>query len=241
MFGLRLKEFRLQKGLSQEHLAEKMYVVRQTISKWENGLSFPSAEQLIILTKLLEVPLDVLLGINDDLENERPTASEPSELAGNCPVMSKKEEMIAGITSRLEGMNEAGVASLFEIIMLIPIKERWRASTSQERIAELEAIASQRRQEEALEKEKAAKEAKQMADAKREQIYHDYARMFNAIKKVKIPIRYDLSLGEIQAIDFVCGGIRRYFPEYAFSVACKHFDYGFVKGMRYATAQSKKK
>ena len=36
-----IKNFRKQKGLSQEELAAKLYVVRQTVSKWENGLSFP--------------------------------------------------------------------------------------------------------------------------------------------------------------------------------------------------------
>ena len=115
------------------------------------------------------------------------------------------------------------------------------ASTSQERIAELDEIAAQREQEAAQEKEKAKKEAQQIADAKREQIYHDCARMFNAIKNVEIPTRYDLTVGEIQAIDFICGEIHRFFPEYAYSVACKYFDYGFVKGMRYATARAKKK
>ena len=114
-------------------------------------------------------------------------------------------------------------------------------STSQERIAELDAFAAQHEQEAAMEKEKKAREAQQIADAKREQIYRDHARMFNAIKTVNIPSRYDLSIGEIEAIDFVCGEIRRYFPEYAYSVACKYFDYGFVKGMRYATARAKKK
>ena len=39
----------------------------------------------------------------------------------------KKEEMIATMTNRFEGMNEAGVEALFNIIMLIPDKERWMA------------------------------------------------------------------------------------------------------------------
>ena len=65
--------------------------------------------------------------------------------------------------------------------------------------------------------------------------------MFNAIKTIDVPTRYDLEIGEIQAIDCICGGISRYFPEYAFSVAGNYFKYGFVKGMRYAKAKAKKK
>ena len=115
------------------------------------------------------------------------------------------------------------------------------ATTSPERIAELEAIRAQREHEEAIEKEKAAEEARQTEAAKRDQIYLDHARMFNAIKTIDVPARYDLCVGEIWAIDFVCGGIRQWFPEYAYSVASKYFNYGFVKGVRYAKAQAKKK
>ena len=245
MNKLHLKEFRKEKGLSQERIAEKLYVVRQTISNWERGLSYPSYEQLLSLSNLLEVPFDVLLGTDDDLVNACRSGSglfESTQTTKNShSTITPKEEMIASIINRLNAMNETGVTSLFDIIMLIPIRERWMASTSQERIAELDAIAAQREKEEAQKKEMVEKEAQQKADAKRTQIYHDYARMFNAIDNVEIPTRYDLSVGEIQAIDFVCGGVRRYFPEYAYSVANKYFDYGFVKGMRYATACAKKR
>ena len=65
--------------------------------------------------------------------------------------------------------------------------------------------------------------------------------MFRAIEGIHVPTRYDLGVEEIQAIDYVCGEVRRFFPEYAYSVAGMYFDYGFVKGMRYAKAQFKKK
>lgn len=73
----------------------------------------------------------------------------------------KKEEMIATMTNRFEGMNEAGVEALFNIIMLIPDKERWMASTTPERIAELDALKVQREQEEKQAKEQAQAEADQ--------------------------------------------------------------------------------
>ena len=59
-----LKTLRKNKGLSQEELAIKLNVVRQTISKWEQGLSVPDAEMLITLSEVLETPVSTLLGEN---------------------------------------------------------------------------------------------------------------------------------------------------------------------------------
>ena len=53
---------RKSKGLSQEDLAVRLNVVRQTISKWENGLSVPDADMLISLSEVLETPVSTLLG-----------------------------------------------------------------------------------------------------------------------------------------------------------------------------------
>lgn len=55
---------RKQKGLSQEDLAMSLHVVRQTISKWEKGLSVPDADMLIRLASILDVSVSVLLGEN---------------------------------------------------------------------------------------------------------------------------------------------------------------------------------
>lgn len=57
-----IKTLRKAKGLSQEELAIKVNVVRQTISKWEQGLSVPDAEMLLALSDALETPVSVLLG-----------------------------------------------------------------------------------------------------------------------------------------------------------------------------------
>ena len=57
-----LKNFRKAKGLSQEELAAKINVVRQTISKWEKGLSVPDSEMLVTLSEALETPVSTLLG-----------------------------------------------------------------------------------------------------------------------------------------------------------------------------------
>ena len=57
---------RKNKGLSQEELSLKLNVVRQTISKWESGLSVPDAEMLISIAEVFETPISEILGENID-------------------------------------------------------------------------------------------------------------------------------------------------------------------------------
>lgn len=76
MFGENLKTLRKQKGFSQEELAARLHVVRQTISKWEKNLSVPDAGTLIRLAEILEVSVSELLGAK--IENEN-TASDVAE------------------------------------------------------------------------------------------------------------------------------------------------------------------
>ena len=57
-----IKAIRKAKGLSQEELAVKINVVRQTVSKWEQGLSVPDSELLLSLSEVLETPVSTLLG-----------------------------------------------------------------------------------------------------------------------------------------------------------------------------------
>ncbi len=59
-----IKQLRKSKGLSQEELAIKLNVVRQTISKWEQGLSVPDSEMLVLISEVLETPVSILLGEN---------------------------------------------------------------------------------------------------------------------------------------------------------------------------------
>lgn len=74
MLNENIKRIRKSKGLSQEELAIKLNVVRQTVSKWENGLSVPDSSMLIILANELDTTVSELLGepvaepITDDLK-----------------------------------------------------------------------------------------------------------------------------------------------------------------------------
>lgn len=60
-FSKQLKKYRELNGFSQETLAEKIYVTRQTISKWENNKTYPDIHNLIALSILFEISLDELV------------------------------------------------------------------------------------------------------------------------------------------------------------------------------------
>ena len=62
MLNENIKAIRKAKGLSQQELAVKLNIVRQTVSKWEQGLSVPDADPLIALSQALETPVSTLLG-----------------------------------------------------------------------------------------------------------------------------------------------------------------------------------
>ncbi len=62
MLSENIKTIRKAKGLTQQELAVKLNVVRQTISKWEQGLSVPDSELLLALSEALETPVSSLLG-----------------------------------------------------------------------------------------------------------------------------------------------------------------------------------
>ena len=73
MFQDNLKALRKNNGITQEELAARLNVVRQTVSKWEKGLSVPDSELLIKLAEILEVPVSRLLGSKIEAE-EQPDA-----------------------------------------------------------------------------------------------------------------------------------------------------------------------
>lgn len=64
MLNENMKAIRKSKGLSQQELAVKLNVVRQTVSKWEQGLSVPDSDMLISISEALETPVSTLLGEN---------------------------------------------------------------------------------------------------------------------------------------------------------------------------------
>ena len=83
MLNENIKRIRKSKGLSQEELAIKLNVVRQTVSKWENGLSVPDSSMLIELANELDTSVSVLLG---------ETVEEPT--TDDLKILSEKLEII---------------------------------------------------------------------------------------------------------------------------------------------------
>ena len=55
-------ELRTKRGLSQEELAEKVFVTRQAVSRWETGETIPNIDTLKLLSKLFDVSINTLLG-----------------------------------------------------------------------------------------------------------------------------------------------------------------------------------
>ena len=88
-----IKSMRKAKGLSQEELAIKLNVVRQTISKWEQGLSVPDAEMLISISEVFEIPISTLLGenISESKVDDLKAISEKLEII-NLQLSQRKKE-----------------------------------------------------------------------------------------------------------------------------------------------------
>ena len=82
MLNENIKRIRKSKGLSQEELAIKLNVVRQTVSKWENGLSVPDSSMLIMLADELDTTVSELLGepIAEPTTDDLKTLSEKLEV-----------------------------------------------------------------------------------------------------------------------------------------------------------------
>ena len=89
-----LKTLRKNKGLSQEELSIKLNVVRQTISKWETGLSVPDAEILITISEFFETPVSDILGesIEEKETNDIKIISEKLEIINEQLSISQKQK-----------------------------------------------------------------------------------------------------------------------------------------------------
>lgn len=92
MLSENIKTIRNSKGLSQDELAVKLNVVRQTVSKWERGLSVPDSEMLISISEVLETPVSTLLGesIKEPEASELKAISEKLEVI-NLQLAQRKE------------------------------------------------------------------------------------------------------------------------------------------------------
>ena len=99
MLNENIKHFRKAKGMSQEEMAVKLNVVRQTVSKWENGLSVPDADVLIHVAELLDVSVSTLLGIETDSSDDLNLSEE----------LERLNEQLAKINQREKSVQQAGI------------------------------------------------------------------------------------------------------------------------------------
>lgn len=92
MLNENIKSIRKSKGLSQEELAVKLNVVRQTISKWEQGLSVPDSDMLISISEVLETPVSTLIGetISESKADDLRAISEKLEVI-NLQLAQRKQ------------------------------------------------------------------------------------------------------------------------------------------------------
>ncbi len=117
-FNNRLYELRKQKGLSQEELANRVNVSRQTISKWEVGDSTPDMEKLIALSDLFGISLDELVSGKSPQAAENPVKRpevaqvlEEKVLTAENKKKAKKGLKIAGIV--------AGILLAVDVISMV--------------------------------------------------------------------------------------------------------------------------
>ncbi len=112
-----IKKYRTELGLSQEELAEKVYVTRQTVSNWETGKSYPDIHSLLLLGTLFDLSLDQL--IKGDLETMKEIINEQEV---------KKFNRYSTILSVLFALAIASAVPLFmwlEVYAFIPFGVLW--------------------------------------------------------------------------------------------------------------------
>lgn len=94
MINENIKHFRKVKGMSQEEMAVKLNVVRQTVSKWENGLSVPDADVVIRMAELLEVSVSQLLGVEVASKSNEDLSEELAKLNEQLAKKNQREQLL---------------------------------------------------------------------------------------------------------------------------------------------------
>ena len=120
MLGDNIKKLRSAAGLSQEELAGKLHVVRQTVSKWEKGLSVPDADMLIALAQALDCSPAELLGA---VGEEDTCPAQAGELDGQLAELNAKLAEQLEKNRRLRrslSMAAVAAACLALLVQLLP-------------------------------------------------------------------------------------------------------------------------
>ena len=114
MLGENIKILRKEKGYSQETLAAQLHVVRQTVSKWEKGISVPDAQMLNQIAELLEVPVSTLLG--DTVPSQNQSSQEDSRYAEIAKQLAVLNDQLAEQSSRKRRNFRRGVVTIVAVL-----------------------------------------------------------------------------------------------------------------------------
>lgn len=117
-FNNRLYQLRKQKGLSQEELANRLNVSRQTVSKWEVGDSTPDMEKFIAMSDLFDVSLDKLVMGKEDEETPPSTTKSEFVTVLNEKVLTNKNKKRAKSILKVVGIILAAIL-LIDVISMI--------------------------------------------------------------------------------------------------------------------------
>ena len=112
-FGNRLYGLRKEKGLSQEELANRLEVTRQTVSKWEVGDSTPDLDKLVLLAEVFEISLDKLV------LDKAPVTTKIDELGMKVMTRENKQKVKKGL--KIFGMIAGAVLAIDAISAIICI------------------------------------------------------------------------------------------------------------------------
>jgi len=118
MLGDNIKALRKQKGYSQETLASQLNVVRQTISKWEKGISVPDAYMLEQMAELFEVPVSDLLG---NIIEEEHVVSRDDEIVTQLAILNAQLANQARNRRRTIKIALISILSIFLLLVILYI------------------------------------------------------------------------------------------------------------------------
>ena len=108
----RLLQYRKNSGLSQEELAEKLNISRQSVSKWERAEASPDTDNLIELAKIYNVTLDELLNVNKEINKEsNETKNKKVEVDEDTEIF-ENDKVTVGILEMCKNKLEDTIAKL---------------------------------------------------------------------------------------------------------------------------------
>lgn len=113
MIGDNIRSIRMTRGITQEEMARQLNVVRQTVSKWEKGLSVPGADVLPQMAELLQVPVSQLLGNGAQEEDVRELTQQVNLLKQELASLAAKE------TLRREANRKRGLILLLSFTSML--------------------------------------------------------------------------------------------------------------------------